>query len=127
MLKSLRLSQHELEKFRAAFGPEAAADCGENRTSGRSHFPAIQMLGPCGDWGLPQRHMFFEVRCCDLSQGGISFFLTRAPTFEFAVIGLGKEPNISYFLIQPKHFREHGEDRNQYLVGCKFLGRVRCP
>jgi len=121
----LVLSQQEIEGIYTSCGSESVSNAVERRTAHRWPFPAVQLLGPCGSWGLPKRHMFVEVRCHDLSQGGISFFLPRPPTFESAVMGLGKQSNIAYYLVKLIHFHEHIGATKQYLIGCQFLERVR--
>ena len=122
MKDSLVLSQQEIDGIYKTCGSDALPD--ERRKSGRWPFPEIQLLGPYGTWGLPKKQMFCEVRCFDLAQGGISFFLPRPPVFEFAVIGLGKRPDITYLLIRLVHCREYVDGKKQYLVGCRFLQRV---
>jgi hypothetical protein len=124
MEDSLWLSQQEIDGIYRTCGSKSTPGSIERRTSDRWPFTEIQVLGPYGTWGLPKKHMFCEVRCHDLSQGGISFFLPRPPTFEFAVIGLGKRPNVTYLLIRLTHCREHVEEKKRYLVGCRFLQRV---
>jgi hypothetical protein len=124
MEDSLELSRQEIDGIYRTCGAEAISGSAERRTSDRWPFAEIQLLGPYGPWGLPKMHMFCEVRCHDLSQGGISFFLPRPPAFEFAVIGLGKRPKITYLLIRLTHCREHIDVKKQYLVGCRFLQRV---
>ena len=122
---SLLLSQQELESIHSAGDSKSLSSTAERRKSQRRPCQTILLLGPYGSWGLPTHRMFCEVRCHDLSQGGVSFFLPRPPTFEFAVIGLGKRPNISYFLIRLTHFREHIDVEKQYLVGGNFIQRVK--
>ncbi len=122
MQGSLELTQQELDGIYQTCG--AAPLPSERRTSDRWPFPETQMLGPYGSWGLPKRHMFCEVRCFDLAQGGVSFLLPRPPAFEFAVIGLGKRPDLTYVLVRMVHFREYNNEKKQYLVGCRFLQRV---
>jgi hypothetical protein len=125
MENSLILSRQEIDGIYETCGSKAPSDYSERRTSDRWPYQEIQLLGPYGYWGLPKKHMFCEVRCHDLSQGGVSFFLPRPPVFEFAVIGLGKRPNISYLLIRVTHCREYYVDvKKLYLVGCRFLERV---
>ncbi len=124
MTDALLLSQQEIDGIYRTCGSEAIPASAERRTSDRWPFTEIQLLGPYGAWGLPKKHMFCEVRCHDLSQGGISFFLPRPPAFEFAVIGLGRRPNIKYLLIRLTHCQEQVGEKKQYLVGCRFLQRV---
>jgi len=124
MESSIVLSHQEIDRLYESSGIEALPSPAERRHSQRWPFPETQLLGPCGSWGLPKIYMFCEVRCHDLSQSGVSFFLPRPATFEQAVIGLGKQPNITYLLVRLTHCKEHAGEKKQYLVGCQFLNRV---
>ncbi len=68
--------------------------------------------------------MFKEIRCHDISQGGVSFFLPRPPEFDFAVVGLGKGSDLTYFLFRVTYCKENSEAKNGCLVGGRFLRRV---
>jgi hypothetical protein len=125
MKDPLKISQKELEGIYTSFCSDSLPATAERRTEVRWPFSKIQLLGPYGSWGLPKKHMFFEIHCHDLAQTGISFFLSRPPVFELAVIGLGKQPNVNYFLVRVVHCREYADDpKKKYLVGCCFLQRV---
>lgn len=128
MDSSILLSRDEIDAISKTCEEAGATEPkDERRTSDRSAYPAYQPLAPYGEWGLPKRHMFCEVRCHDISCGGISFFLARPPAFRFAVIGLGKSPNLNYFLIRAIHCVEYTGEKKEYLVGCCFLQRVKSP
>ncbi len=121
---SLALSSQEIDGFFATYGFGALLDCVERRTSDRWLYPETQLLGPYGVWGLPTRQMFREVRCHNISKGGVSFFLPRPPVFELAVIEVGNRPITEYHLIQLVHYVEHVDAKKQYLVGCRFVKQV---
>ena len=107
--------------------PQAVADFHERRTSNRWSYPAVQPLAPYGHWGFPNAEMFQYVQCHDLSTGGISFLLPSPPTFEFAVVGLGGVDQLQYFVVQKIYCRQCDSPEKQYLVGCRFLQRIRPP
>jgi hypothetical protein len=124
MDSALLLSPQEIDDIYTAYGVKAGGSDAERRTSERRPYPAIQWLAPYGAWGLPTMDMFREIRCHDLSQGGVSFFLPRPPQFHFAVIGLGKQPDITYLLVRILYSKEYTGGRKEYLVGCCFVQRV---
>ena len=43
---------------------------------------------------------FFEVDCCDISAGGLAFYLDLAPNFEKLIVTLGKPPAVTHFAAQ---------------------------
>ena len=51
----------------------------ELRASPRRSFQYRQMIAPVMGGGMPSRTDFFEVDCCDISAGGLSFFLDHVP------------------------------------------------
>ena len=124
MDKSLMLSAEELDEIYTSCVLKPVAQSIEQRASERWAYPAIQLLAPCGPKELPRKSMFAEVRCHDLSQGGISFFMPRPPKFQLAVFGLGKRPNLTYLLAQVVYCKEHVTAKREYLVGCSFIRRV---
>ena len=124
MERSLLLPPQEIDGILAACGSKPAAQNAERRIHNRWPYPVIQWLAPYDVGDLPKKHMFHEVRCHDLAQGGISFFLPRPPQFHHAVIGLGKEPKISYVLVRILRCTEHAGARKEYLVGACFLQRI---
>lgn len=125
MKDSLVISQQELEGIYTSAGSDALPGQAERRTAVRWPFSEMQLLGPYGSWGLPRRHMFKEIRCHDISQGGVSFFLPGRPDFDFAVVGLGKRPNLTYFLLRVTYCKENADAKNGCLVGGRFLQRVK--
>lgn len=97
----------------------------ENRRSWeRVPYPVLQPLGPYGSWGLPKSDMFFDVRCHDLSRGGISFFIPEPPKFQLAVIAMGRMGEPKHFFIRILYNRPHPGPVEEYLVGACFLRRL---
>ena len=127
MNDTLLLSNDELTEAFAGCSPEAVADFHERRSSNRWSYPAVQPLAPYGHWGFPHARMFQMVRCHDLSTGGISILLPAPPTFEFAVVGLGPVVQLQFFVVQKVYCRRCATPEEQYLVGCRFLQRIRPP
>ena len=126
MSNSLLLSHDELTEIYQTCDSATRLSGRERRTAERWPFEVVQSIGAYGHWGLPKRSMFVEVRCHDISRGGISFFLRRPPKFRFAVIEIGKPHQVTHLLIQVLHYSRFGDptDQEQYIVGCSFVQRV---
>ena len=98
----------------------------ELRASPRRFFQYRQMIAPVSDNAMPAAADFFEVDCCDISAGGLSFYLDRVPEFDKLIVALGKPPAVTHFAAQVARYVEKvNEGRRQYLVGCRFLGRAQ--
>ncbi|GAB6167082.1 hypothetical protein JCM19992_30820 [Thermostilla marina] len=97
----------------------------ERRSSPRLAFPYTQRIAPVFGGVIPSRRRFFEVRCRDISAGGISFLLESPPEFESLVVALGHPPAESFFTARVVRVQECREgDKTWILVGCRFTGRV---
>jgi hypothetical protein len=127
MTGTVRLSKGELSGAFAGCTKEAAQSFNERRQSRRWSFPAVQPIAPYGQWGFPKPEMFNDVRCHDLSTGGISFLHKGVPEFEFGVIGLGPDVKRNYFVIRVVYRREFKAGTDEYLVGCEFVKRISRP
>jgi PAS domain S-box-containing protein len=96
----------------------------ENRTSPRRVFQYRQRIAPLLGNAMPSEADFFEVDCADISAGGLSFYLDRAPEFDKLIVALGKPPVLTHFAAQVVRTAETVVDgQRQYVVGCRFLGR----
>lgn len=106
--------------------PQAAPKRGaERRTSQRKLFPYRQQIAPFDDGIVPPRHTFAQVRCWDISAGGISFLLDEPPPYKRVVVVLGgsaTEVLMSADVVRVIELVE--EDVNGYLVGCRFTGKL---
>jgi PAS domain S-box-containing protein len=119
---SVRDDSSELRPFQPVGGQGSI----EQRISIRRSYRYEQRIAPMVGDALPDRKLFFEVQCNDISAGGISFFVERAPTYENVVVALGKPPALSYFratVVRVASVQKDGA--TVYLVGCRFAGRVR--
>jgi len=97
----------------------------ERRTSPRKEYRYTQSIAPIYGGVIPSRNRFFSVKCCDISAGGVSFFLDEAPDFKDLVVALGQSPSLTHFTARVARVVEKSEgNRTRYLVGCRFTGRV---
>ncbi|MGA2035723.1 MAG: PilZ domain-containing protein [Thermoguttaceae bacterium] len=96
----------------------------ERRRHFRRAYPFIQMLAPYNGKELPRRREFRPVQCQDLSAAGISFILASPPSFEYAVIALGVAPELIYVTVRVTHCNSRPGATDEFLVGCRFLGKV---
>ncbi len=98
----------------------------EMRSSPRRTYQYRQLIAPLLGDRLPARNRFFEVVCEDISAGGISFYLDTPPDFKRVVVGLGQAPQLTFFTADIARVAEKEVDgRRQFLVGCRFTGRIR--
>jgi hypothetical protein len=94
--------------------------------SQRHRYPKIQWIAPYYGTILPARDHFHEVRCQDLSASGLSFYWPCLPDFEHLLVRLGDQQNEVCFVARVARSQPVVQgDGTEYLVGCKFLGRVR--
>ncbi|MGA2618085.1 MAG: PilZ domain-containing protein [Thermoguttaceae bacterium] len=99
----------------------------ERRSSKRLPHPVIELVAPHVDQRLPAKWMLREVHCCDLSEGGMSFFLPQPPDFEYAVVRLGTPSKPTYMLVSVVDYRLDEGVRIGYVVGCSFIREVKIP
>jgi len=96
----------------------------EGRVSPRHDFPYRQQIAPLSDATRPTWGDFFEVRCSDISAGGISILCDEPPWFNDLVVALGRPPSVTHLAAKVVHVREEVRDaRVIYQVGCRFVGR----
>ncbi len=96
----------------------------ERRTSERRRFPRIQPVAACDGARPPTLDMFADVRCYDISNGGISFLWPQKPEFEYAVIGLGTVSERIWLKTRlVRQFPIEGLD-GEFLACCQFIGRI---
>lgn len=97
----------------------------ERRHARRYTYRATQFLAPYSRGGLPADGDFREVRCQDLSTGGIAFYWPTAPDFDDVVIQLGTRRSPIFVTAHITSVRPSGETPDEVLVGCQFTGRVQ--
>lgn len=78
-----------------------------------------------GSGVLPDESAFREVRCHDLSAGGISFLCVDPPDCQTVVVQLGKGAEVRYMIARVAHIAAVGESADaQFRVGCSFVERL---
>ena len=105
------------------------AECDKKgrRAAERLAYPADQAVAPYDGADLPTGDMFCQVKCRDLSRGGMSFTWPRPPEFERVVIKVAMPDRPMYFMARVVNYRSLNDAGNRYLVGCEFLDRVHIP
>ncbi|MHB1038635.1 MAG: hypothetical protein ACYC35_29590 [Pirellulales bacterium] len=121
----------------------------ERRSRRRMSFRCAQRIAPYIGGRLPDRSLFGEVQCYDISSCGFSFLSPRAPDFELFVVAFGADPDATCLTARVTHMSNvqvyscglvervlqdrqtaskcgpHGCHRDpMFLVGCRFVGRV---
>lgn len=98
----------------------------ELRSSPRRVFQYRQRIAPMYTGVIPRKHELFEVDCRDISAGGLSFYLEHEPDFRALIVGLGRDPDVTYFTARVMRVgQERVGDKVRYLVGCRLTGRVQ--
>jgi hypothetical protein len=114
-------------KSASGAGNKAASKPGgkNRRRSARKPFSRWQWIAPLHSGVLPTLQQFYQVECCDLSNGGISLYVATPPQFSSLVIGLGDPPDMKYVtarIVRVLPMRRNGRD--VYQLGCQFMGRI---
>ena len=107
------------------FVQDVASDCKERRVSQRFAYNLVQSAVPYDGKRLPTSDMFRKVQCHDLSTGGMSFVWPHAPEFERVIVKLAAPNRILYVVASVVSYRPVENAKRGFLVGCKFLDRVR--
>ena len=97
----------------------------ELRASPRRFFQYRQMIARVSDDAMPAAADFFEVDCCDISAGGLSFYLDRVPEFDKLIVALGKPPAVTHFAAQVARYVEKVERGPTAVSGGLPLSRPR--
>ncbi|GEM_PF-3557200 len=100
----------------------------DRRRRPRRAYPYMQSVAPVIDGRFPHKEDFEEVRCHDISEGGISFLYPTPYPSDMLVIALGAGQSVAHFMAQVVHVtRLTKNGRKQYLIGCQYLGRIKHP
>jgi hypothetical protein len=118
-LAAAELNEREIEAILTGRrGPEC-------RVSQRHEYPYSQAVAPIRGDRLPDLQDFVEVRCGDLSGGGISLWMDKQPDFRELVVALGRAPSVVHFAARVVYVRESRQGGHKaFHVGCQFLRRV---
>lgn len=106
-------------------GTVAAFIGSEAPKSNRCAFPYVQRIAPMRNGAAPAPAAFQAVLFRDISTGGFSFYAPQRPASMEIAVALGAEPNLLYFTARVAHVHDASlDDERQYLVGCRFTGRI---
>jgi len=109
----------------SSFDPLPPGTPAARRRQPRSAFNHFQRIAPYDGAKLPPPAIFREVRCCDISAGGFSFFSPRPPDHTGYVVALGAAPMVIHMAVRVAHVTpKRIDDRDMFLVGCQYLDRV---
>lgn len=96
----------------------------EQRGGDRHNYQCLQLIAPVINGKLPDQSQFRRVQCLDLSQSGFSYLASEPPTEENLIVALGSVP-FTFLSAQVMHHKPIGRgDVPEYLVGCRFTGRL---
>ncbi|HEY2881874.1 MAG TPA: hypothetical protein VGJ15_05560 [Pirellulales bacterium] len=98
---------------------------GENRRDNdRVPFHCVQLVAPYPNGQFSAASKFRHVRCQDLSPTGMSYYDTELPECPQLLVLLGSSPVVilTAEVVHQKPVDEEG--RNEFLIGCRFTGRL---
>jgi len=96
----------------------------EERRALRESFDGPHFIAPYHEGRAPDLNNIREVRCQDLSLEGISYFDTQPPAHERFLLRLGSNPVVCLIGEVEHHTEVAGHDGPEFLVCCRFTGRV---
>jgi hypothetical protein len=97
----------------------------DRRRQPRRPFPSHELIAPYVDGQWPAPGAFRQVRCHDISPGGIAFLLPKLPEYKSIVVALGIAPNVTYLAARITHTNTFQADgQPMFLIGCRFTGRL---
>jgi hypothetical protein len=102
---------------------EADSPCADQRANLRRKLMQLVHLAPFVDGTFPGSDDFEAVKGYDISEAGIAFYLSHPPTHEEYVVVLGS-------VLRPIYVRARVvrvAQKQMYLVGCRFVGRLQPP
>ncbi len=101
---------------------------GENRRGeDRRTFDCVQLIAPYREGRLPDAAEFRQVRCQDLSPGGFSYLDRDPPEHHQVIVALGRAPFIFVTAKVAHHVPVLRGERTEYLIGCRFTGKLEAP
>ena len=121
------LTEGQADAIVASVTDELAVSPTERRQGARLAFPVVQRVAPYGCDGMPAESQFCRVEFRDISGRGCSFFWPTSPDFTHVIAGLGSPPHLTYVTARVVRCTPAPEPETGFLVGCRFLGRIRPP
>jgi len=96
----------------------------ERRGGDRRPYECLQLVAPYRDEKLPDQSQFIRVQCQDLSAGGFSYLVPEAPDYQHLIVALGAVPFTFLIAQVMRHATVVHGDASEFLVGCRFTGRI---
>lgn len=106
---------------------ELTGQLNNRRQRERRDYRTLQWVAPCTEEGLPDRRSYRQVKCHDISRGGLSYFTDRPPLDEFLVVALGKGPETIYLKCKVSNCVRVDERDGAFRIGCEFIERLELP
>lgn len=101
--------------------PQLQRPEGEQRAHKRRHLMRDVQIAPYSGESLPKPEDFTTVKGYDISEAGISFFLSTPPASDKYVVILGTDLHPIYVKARVMRVAQ----KHAYLVGCRFMGRFQ--
>ncbi len=106
----------------------------ERRAAPRRTHRVFQWIAPCIDDQLPDRSMFYQVQCVDISTTGIAFFTDEPLACSHCIIALGTTEDAFYVraeIVEQRVVdsdstdlgRETYQIATRFRIGCEFVER----
>ena len=97
----------------------------DQRSSPRKEYGYRQSIAPITFYGMPSLDDLVEVKCKDISGGGMSFYAESPPTYKRVLVCLGPPSDYHYFLAEVVRISlEKKRGGGRYIVGCHFVKRI---
>jgi PilZ domain len=113
----------------AQFAGESAASAAQDRRNrSRQTYRILQWMAPCREGELPDPGSFRQVRCHDISCGGISYYCKEPPLEKFIVFFLRAGERGIYVQARVANCIHVVEGQQAtFRIGCEFLTRLQLP
>jgi hypothetical protein len=102
-----------------------AANPSERRTAARHPYRVVQRMAPWDGKSALTESEFTSIRCHDISTGGLSFAWATKPSFHYVVLALKNAHSETYVLAQVSFYHRHPLEPEQFLVGSRFVRRLK--
>ncbi|HEX3997086.1 MAG TPA: PilZ domain-containing protein [Pirellulales bacterium] len=100
---------------------------GNRRKRERRPYHVLQWAAPWSDGSPPQPEAFRQIRCHDISRGGISYFSDRPLLDEFLIVGLAAAAEMIYLKCRVANCVRVDQASGAFRVGCEFIERIELP
>ena len=98
----------------------------DRRSRARRDYPYFQLIAPLRGTTTPSHESFMEMKCHDISSRGFAYLTGMKPDYDKVVVAFGTRPNVVYLTADVRHATaKENTNPPQYVVGCRYTGRVR--